>query len=80
MMDKENILPQHSEEPVKKKPRLSLSLKKKRRFGKSVSGNLHDLTKPVVPDNINENTSWAWKNFNDWRSKIENTSLRRFTY
>ena len=49
-MDKENVSPQHSEEPVKKKPRLSLSLLKKRRFGESVSGNLHDLTKPMVPE------------------------------
>ena len=70
-MDKENVSPQHSEEPVKKKPRLSLSLKKKRRFGESVSGNLHDLTKLVVPDNTKKNTSWAWKNFNEWRSERE---------
>ena len=70
-MNKENVSPQYSEESVKKKLRLSLLLKKKRRFDESVSGNLHDLTKPVVPDNTKKNTSWAWKNFNEWRSERE---------
>ena len=45
-MDKENLLKQ----PVGKKPRLSLSLGK-RRFGESVSSNLPELATPVVPDN-----------------------------
>ena len=67
-MEKENHCP--SEEPVKKKPRLSLSLKK-RRFGESVSENLTELTKPIVPKNTTKNTSWAIKNFNDWRSERE---------
>ena len=44
-MDKENL----PEQPVGKKPRLSLSLGK-RRFGESVSSNLLELTTPVVPD------------------------------
>ena len=36
-----------------------------------MSGNLHDLTEPVVPDNIKKNPSWARKNFNEWGSERE---------
>lgn len=44
-IDKEN---EQKEESAKKKPRLSLSLKS-RRFAESVSENLNQLTKPIVP-------------------------------
>ena len=56
-MEKENSS-SNSEGHVIKKPRLSLSLKKThQRFGESVSGNLGELTTPVIPDNTKKNTS-----------------------
>uniref|UniRef100_A0A1X7U4V1 Uncharacterized protein n=1 Tax=Amphimedon queenslandica TaxID=400682 RepID=A0A1X7U4V1_AMPQE len=67
-LEKENAAP--IEEPVKKKPRLSLSLKS-RRFKESVSDNLTELTKPIVPKNTAKNTMWALKNFMDWRAERE---------
>ena len=66
---KENV-PLELEEPVKKKCRKSLSLRK-RRFGQSVSENLSEVTKPIMPKNTKKNTSWALRNFNDWRSERE---------
>ena len=66
--EKENV-PLELEEPMKKKRRKSLSLRK-RRFGQSVSENLSELTKPIVPKNT-KNTSWALRNFNDWRAERE---------
>ena len=65
-MDKENL----PEQPVGKKPRLSLSLGK-RRFGESVSSNLLELTTPVVPNNTKKNTLWAMRNFREWRLERE---------
>ena len=67
--EKENV-PLELEEPMKKKRRKSLSLRK-RRFGQSVSENLSELTKPIVPKNTKKNTSWALRNFNDWRAERE---------
>ena len=68
--EKENV-PLELEEPMKKKRRKSLSLRK-RRFGQSVSENLSELhvTKPIVPKNTKKDTSWALRNFNDWRANV----------
>ena len=60
---------ENSSEPKKKKPRLSLSLKK--RFGESVASSLPELTTPTVPSNTKKNTCWAMKNFREWRSERE---------
>ena len=49
---------ENSSQP-KKKPRLSLSLKK--RFGESVASRLPELTTPTVPSNTKKNTCWAIK-------------------
>ena len=54
---------ENSSEPKKKKPGLSLSLKK--RFGESVASSLPELTTPTVPSNMKKNTCWAIKNFRD---------------
>ena len=67
-MDKENIAVENV--PAKKKRRLSLCLNKKR-FGEFVSENLLELTKKTVPKNTQKNTSWAIRNFNDWRAERE---------
>ena len=77
-MDKENVSPQHSEEPVKKKSQFSLSLKKNRRFGESVSGNLHDLIKPVVPDNSKRVSHGLRRILTSGNKRKKNTSPRRF--
>ena len=61
--EKENV-PLELEEPMKQKRLKSVSLRK-RRFGQSVSENLSELTKPIVPKNTKKNTSWALRNFND---------------
>ena len=67
--EKENVLLE-LEEPMKKKCWKSLSIRK-RRFGQSVSENLSELTKPIVPKNAKKNTSWCLRNFNDWRAERE---------
>ena len=73
-IEKENS-PSNSESHVTKKPRLSISLKKThQRFGESVSGNLSELTMPVIPDNTKKNTSRAMRNFKEWRSDREKVS------
>ena len=59
----------NSSEPTKKKPQLSLSLKK--RFGASVASSFPELTTPVAPSNTKKNTCWTMKNFREWISERE---------
>ena len=80
MAEKENQVPESSDCPsLKKKPRLSLSLKKKlpleecnitiSRFAEPVDGNtMAEAVKDVVPQNTEKNNEWAWKHFLDWAS------------
>ena len=77
MAEKENQVPESSDCPsLKKKPRLSLSLKKKlpleecnitiSRFAEPVDGNtMEEAVKGVVPQNTEKNNECAWKNFRD---------------
>ena len=54
-------------EPQRKRPRLSLSLKTNRRFGKPVEReDLSEAAKGVVPDNTKRRNSWAAKNLMEW--------------
>ena len=72
LMERENaISTEHSATDMEKpsfKKTLPLSLKKQR-FRDSISKNLAELTTPVVPENTRKNTTWALRNFRDWRAE-----------
>ena len=80
MAEKENQVPESSDcPPLKKKPRLSFSLKKKlpleecnitiSRFAEPVDGNtMEEAVKGVVPQNTEKNNEWAWNHFLHWAS------------
>lgn len=54
---------------LKKKSRLSLSLKDRRarrRFGETTKEEMEGMSKVIMPKNTSANTRWAVKNFHDW--------------
>ena len=54
--------------PSPKKRKLSLSLKKKRRFSSVSNQEVQSLTKKQIPKNTDANTRWAMKNLRDWHA------------
>ena len=65
------------QQPTRKKHRLDLALKKdsgklgKNRFAQTVStAHLATMTKPIIPKSTQKSTSWALRNFNDWREEL----------
>jgi hypothetical protein len=68
--EKENLrVPENCQnfpvEPLPKKPRLSLSLKKNR-FHKATKQELSMAKKGFVPSNTARSNNWALNNFNTW--------------